>query len=85
MMVTFKFLGNIIVCDDKGEVSVIDPVKMQKIASIPLPSDNCYLYSVYKHELSQTIFLGFDSKKIAGIDSVRYNNKSLMSLDVAVL
>ena len=85
MMVTCKHLGNVIVCDDKASVSLVDPKTMSKIATIPPPTDNCYLYSVYKHELSNTIYLGFDDKKMIGIDSNRYNNKSLMPLDVAIL
>jgi hypothetical protein len=49
MMVTIKLIGNVIVCDDKGSVSIIDPKTMQKIGSVTLPSDNCYLYSAYSH------------------------------------
>ena len=85
MMVTVKLVGNVIVCDDKSAVSLIDPKTMQNIASIQLPSENCYLYSVYKHELSNTIYLAFDSKKMIGIDASRYTNKSMMSLEVSIL
>jgi hypothetical protein len=49
MMVTIKLIGSVIVCDDKGSVSIIDPKTMQKIGSVTLPSDNCYLYSAYSH------------------------------------
>jgi hypothetical protein len=49
MMVTIKLIGSVIVCDDKGSVSIIDPKTMQKIGSVALPSDNCYLYSAYSH------------------------------------
>jgi hypothetical protein len=49
MMVTIKLIGNVIVCDDKGSVSIIDPKTMQKIGLVTLPSENCYLYSAYSH------------------------------------
>ena len=85
MMVTVKFVGSFIVCDDKGAVSLVDPKTMQKIKSIELPSDNCYLYSVYKNELSNTIYLAFDNKKMIGIDSTMLSNKSSMTLEVSIL
>jgi hypothetical protein len=37
------------------------------------------------HELSNTIFFAYDNKKMIGIDSNRYNNKSMMNLDVNIL
>ena len=85
MMVTMKMVGNLIVCDDKNAVSLINPSNMLKVASIALPNQNCYLYSVYFHSLSKTIFLGFDDKKIIGIDSERYTLKSNMTMNEACL
>jgi hypothetical protein len=49
MMVTIKLINDVIVCDDKGSVSIINPKTMQKIGIVTLPSENCYLYSAYKH------------------------------------
>jgi len=40
---------------------------------------------VYRHELSSTIFLAYDNKKMIVIYSNRYNNKSMMNLDVSIL
>ena len=57
MMVTIKLIGNVIVCDDKSSVSVIDPKTMQKIGTVTLPNENCYLYSAYYHELTKRIYL----------------------------
>jgi ribosomal protein S17 len=34
MMVTAKLVGNIIACDDKKSVSLVDPKTMQQLASI---------------------------------------------------
>ena len=85
MMVTIKLIGNVIVCDDKSSVSVIDPKTMQKIGTVTLPNENCYLYSAYYHELTKRIYLAFDNKKMIGIDSNRYNNKSMTSLEVSIL
>jgi hypothetical protein len=58
---------------------------MQKITSIPLPNEGTYLYSAYINKINKTIFMGFDNKKIIGVDSERYTNKSTMMLDVACL
>ena len=85
MMVTIKLVGNVIVCDDRGSVSIVDPRSMQKIASVPLPTENCYLYSVYKHELSSSIYLAFDSKQVVVIDSNKYTNKGSLKLSNALL
>lgn len=74
-----------IVCDDKGSVGIINPVNMQKIASVPLPNENCYLYSVYKDEASKTLFLAFDNKLMIGFDSERYTKKSSMTLEIACM
>lgn len=84
-MVTVKLVGNVIVCDDKGSVGIINPSNMQKITSIPLPNENCYLYSVYKDEATKTLYLTFDNKQILGFDSERYTKKSNMTLEVACM
>jgi hypothetical protein len=77
MMVTMILLDNtVLVCDDKQSVSFINPVNMQKITSIPLPNEGTYLYSAYINKINKTIFMGFDNKKIIGVDSERYANKS---------
>jgi len=85
MMVTIKLIGNVIVCDDKGSVSIINPKTMQKIGLVTLPSENCYLYSAYKHDISNTIFLAFDNKKIMSIDSNTHRMKSSLTLPGAAL
>jgi hypothetical protein len=85
MMVTIKLIGNVIVCDDKASVSIIDPKTMQKIGSVTLPSENSYLYSAYKHDSSNTIFLAFDNKKIISIDSNTHKMKSSLTLPGAAL
>ena len=85
MMVTIKLIGNVIVCDDKGSVTIIDPKSMSKIGSVTLPTENCYLYSVYRHDLSNTIFLAFDNKKILSIDSNTHKTKSSLQLPNAAL
>jgi hypothetical protein len=62
MMVTMKLLGDIIVCDDKHSVSIVSPVTMQMIHSIPNPSENTYIYSAFNHEASKTILMSYDNK-----------------------
>lgn len=47
MMVTMKLLDNRIFCDEKSQVAVLDPLTMQKVSSIDLPDEGCYLYSVF--------------------------------------
>ena len=42
-MFSVKVIGNILVCDDKDAVSIIDPINMKLIAKIPVPKENCYL------------------------------------------
>lgn len=86
MMVTINLLEkNLLVCDDKQSVSFINPLNMQKIATIPLPNEGAYLYSAYLNKTNKTVFMGFDNKKIIGVDSERYTNKSTMSLEIACL
>jgi hypothetical protein len=43
MMFSIKVIGNILMCDDKDAVSIIDPIKMKMIAKIPVPKEKCYL------------------------------------------
>jgi hypothetical protein len=43
MMVTIKLIGNVIVCDDRDSVGIIDPKTMSKIGSVPLPTENSNL------------------------------------------
>jgi hypothetical protein len=79
MMVTISLLdNNMLACDDKKSVSLINLATMQMIASIQLPSEGCYLYSAYLNKINKTVYLGFDNKKIIGVDSERYTNKSSM-------
>lgn len=79
MMVTISLLdNNMLVCDDKKSVSFVNPATMQMIASIQLPNEGCYLYSAYLNKINKTVYLGFDNKKIIGVDSERYTNKSSM-------
>ena len=86
MMVTINLLDkNLLVCDDKQSVSFINPQTMQKIATIPLPNEGAYLYSAYLNKTNKTVFMGFDNKKIIGVDSERYTNKSTKSLEIACL
>jgi DNA-binding beta-propeller fold protein YncE len=85
MMVTIKLIGNVIVCDDKSSVSVIDPKTMQKIGTVTLPNENCYLYSAYYHELTKRIYLAFDNKKILSIDSSSYKNIGTITLPGSTL
>ncbi len=86
MMVTINLLDkNLLVCDDKQSVSFINPLNMQKIATIPLPNEGAYLYSAYLNKTNKTVFMGFDNKKIIGVDSERYTNKSTMTLEIACL
>lgn len=83
-MLTVKFLGNVLVCDDKDSVSLLDPLTMQILPKIPLPADICYLYSAYKHVLANTIFLSFDNKQLLLIDSKNFKNKQLIKLDMCI-
>ena len=69
MIVTMKLLGNILICDDKGSVSIINPANMEKIHSITNPTDNSYLYAVFKHDASKTILMSYDNKMVIGYDS----------------
>jgi len=85
-MVTINLLDkNLLVCDDKQSVSFINPVTMQKIVTIPLPNEGCYLYSAYLNKTNKTVFMAFDNKKIIGVDSEKYTNKTMMSLEIACL
>jgi hypothetical protein len=63
-MVTMKLIGNFIFCDDKSSVSIIDCKNMHKLESVSLTSQENYIYSVYNHHLSDTVFLAFDNKQI---------------------
>jgi DNA-binding beta-propeller fold protein YncE len=85
MMVTIKLIGDVIVCDDKSSVSVIDPKTMQKIGTVTLPNENCYLYSAYYHGLSKRIYLAFDNKKILSIDSSSYKTIGTLTLPGSAL
>jgi ribosome recycling factor len=69
MMVTFKLLGDKIFCEDKKSVSVVDAQSMQQIASINMPDENTYLTAVYKDQLSNTILMAFDNRKMIGYDA----------------
>lgn len=85
MIVTMKLLGNILVCDDNKSVSILNPKNMQKMHSIPNPTENSYLYAVSKHEASKTILMSYDNKMIIGYDSLTYNRKSSMTIDFPCL
>ena len=82
MMVTFKLLGDKIVCEDKQKVSFIDPKTMQPIASISTPDEGCYLTAAYRDYATNTILLGFDNKKLIGVDCNQYNVKTVTTLKV---
>lgn len=68
-----KLIGDVIVCEDKMGVTILNAATMQKITSVPLPNENTYLYAVYNHEPSNTMMLAFENKQITGIDSHKYN------------
>lgn len=85
MMVTINLVGNVLICDDKNAVSIINPQTMKVITSVPVPTEGTYLYSAYFHSLSKTIYLGFENKRLIGLDSERYTNKSSMLMDYACL
>ena len=81
MMVTMKLLGNIIICDDKNSVSILNAETMQRIAQIPNPNENSYLYAVFKHDGSKTILMSYDNKMLIGYDSQTYNKKLSVSMN----
>lgn len=80
IMVTFKLLGDKILCEDKKKVSVLDAQSMQQIASINMPDENCYLTAVYKDQLTNTILMAYDNKKMIGVDGNNYMTKSVQHL-----
>jgi hypothetical protein len=85
VMVSLSLCGKVIIADDKDSVSFINPENMEKVNSMKLPSDNCYLYTGYFNAASKTYFMSFDNKKIMGVDSERYSTKTNMTLEVACL
>lgn len=85
MLVTMKLVGGMLVCDDKEQVSVINPSTMQKQASIPLPTQNCYLYSGFYHESTSRILLAYDNKQLAAYDSNWYNKITSINLNAACM
>ena len=80
MMVTFKLLGDKIFCEDKKSVSVVDAQTMQQIASINMPDENSYLTAVYKDQLSNTILMAYDNRKMIGVDAQNYMLKLSQTL-----
>ena len=50
IMVTFKLLGDKILCEDKKQVSVVDAQSMQQIGSINMPDEGTYLTAVYRDQ-----------------------------------
>jgi hypothetical protein len=74
-MVTMKLVGNLIVCDDKFSVGIINPQTMEKIYSIPNPTESCYLYSAYKSESTNTLYLAYDNKHMVGFAADNYSKK----------
>ena len=75
MMVTMKLVGNVIVCDDKSSVGIINPNTMEKMHSIPNPTEGCYLYSAFKNEQTKTLYLAYDNKQMIGYDTDNYTKK----------
>jgi hypothetical protein len=75
MMVTMKLVGNVIVCDDKSSVSIINPQTMEKIHSIPNPTEGSYLYSAFKSETTNTLYLTYDNKQMIGFNADNYSKK----------
>ena len=49
MMVTMKLARNVIVCDNKDSVGIINPKTMQKIHSIQLPKEDTYVIAIFMH------------------------------------
>ena len=80
-IVSVKLLGDILICDDVKSVSIIDANTMQKIRSIQLPHQATYLYSICKHEKSQTIFLGYANRTMTGFNAVTSASKSSIQLE----
>ncbi len=83
--VTMKLLDDVIVFDDNKFVTIINAPTMQKIAQVPMPNENTYLYAVYNHGPSKTIMLSFENKLILGIDSQKYTAKCRLPIDSCCL
>lgn len=60
MIFSVNIIGEVLVCDDKDAVSIIDPNKMKLIAGLQVPKENSYLQSAYFVKDQNIIFLSFD-------------------------
>ena len=48
-MVTMKLAEDVIICDDKQSVGIINSNTMEKMHSIQLPDEGAYLHSIFMH------------------------------------